>query len=316
MATTIQQTPQDHRSNDVSSGLMPGNVHSMSNFPQGLTYTEFGMDDARYSTRAPNGSKATSDGASHPSYRWNSAPDMETRNRKEPFDDYSPPHRPAQQITSAPATSSMIPQAQVYEVATTDPRALQDPNNSLQIQSGRARSPRGLSPTRDYTIPRQSANMGNYYPQAPTNGYPSHQANPSTSSYNAAQIPIPVSPNLRAFAQQPTYITPPANSTNPVYMRPQAPKEEVCLECAMRDQDMADVDVTNPGAWERDSDVFYADLVQREEESQRTGIPLPVDPQRPAALADLLSETNMKVHLATVRLRSFRSPPSVTDVSL
>ncbi len=32
------------------------------------------------------------------------------------------------------------------------------------------------------------------------------------------------------------------------------PQEEVCVECAMRDQDMADVDVTSAGVWERASD--------------------------------------------------------------
>lgn len=46
---------------------------------------------------------------------------------------------------------------------------------------------------------------------------------------------------------------------------------EICIECAMRDQDMADVDVTSPGVWERESDVFYRDLCAAEEMVQAQG---------------------------------------------
>lgn len=308
MTTALQPAPQDYRSTDVSAGLIPGNVHSMSSFPQDLTYTQFDMSDTQYPAPTVNGQRAASDSTPppNPPYRWNSAPETENNPRKEPFDNQPSSQRPVQPVNSAPASAVTLLQDQAYELPTVDsPRAYPEPDNSTQTPQqaqGRARSPRALSPSRDYTIPRQSSNMGNYYPQSPTNVYPSHQTGPSTSSYNAAQIPIPVSPNPRAFAQQPTYITPPANVANLAYMRPQAPKEEVCLECAMRDQDMADIDVTGPGAWDRESDVYYADLVQREEESHRTGVPLPLDPHRPSALADLLTETNMKVHLAMVCL--------------
>ncbi len=46
---------------------------------------------------------------------------------------------------------------------------------------------------------------------------------------------------------------------------------EICIECAMRDQDMADVDVTSSGVWERESDVFYRDLCAAEEMAQGQG---------------------------------------------
>ncbi|WVQ71992.1 hypothetical protein IAR50_001536 [Cryptococcus sp. DSM 104548] len=42
-------------------------------------------------------------------------------------------------------------------------------------------------------------------------------------------------------------------------------QEEVCLECMMRDRDLADVDVQGEGVWARASDGDMADLVWREE---------------------------------------------------
>jgi hypothetical protein len=87
-------------------------------------------------------------------------------------------------------------------------------------------------------------------------------------------------------------------------MKPQTQKEEVCLECAMRDQDMADVDVTGPGVWERESDVFYKELLQMEEDAQLGTIPPSHDPLRASATGDLLTETNLKIHMTMVRLKS------------
>lgn len=45
----------------------------------------------------------------------------------------------------------------------------------------------------------------------------------------------------------------------------QARQEEVCLECMMRDQDLADVDVSTPGVWGRASDAGLDELKWREE---------------------------------------------------
>ncbi|KAH8083754.1 hypothetical protein BXZ70DRAFT_900648 [Cristinia sonorae] len=113
-------------------------------------------------------------------------------------------------------------------------------------------------------------------------------------SYNPSTMPIPISSNPRVYPQQPTYINP--SSATPVYAPPQVPKEEVCVECAMRDQDMADVDVTSPGVWERESDVLYEDLCRRELDEEASGVSssdhsLP----RPRAKGGVLTEHNLKL---------------------
>ncbi|CAE6431151.1 unnamed protein product [Rhizoctonia solani] len=71
--------------------------------------------------------------------------------------------------------------------------------------------------------------------------------------------------------------------------------EEVCVECMMRDRDMADVDVTGAGIWARESDVWYEELVRREEEEARSGM-LP-DPQRrrTPARGIPLTEANLRI---------------------
>ncbi|KAK0225680.1 hypothetical protein IW262DRAFT_703773 [Armillaria fumosa] len=112
----------------------------------------------------------------------------------------------------------------------------------------------------------------------------------------------PVSQRLRVYAQQPTFInqstTP--NPVNPVYSPTPPPprQEEVCVECAMRDQDMADVDVTSPGMWERESDVLYEELKRREEEEEVTGIVNVDGPPRPRAKGGRLTEQNVKIWLS------------------
>ena len=45
------------------------------------------------------------------------------------------------------------------------------------------------------------------------------------------------------------------------------PQPEVCVECMMRDRDMADVDVTTTGVWDRDSDVDWKEQLKWEEEN-------------------------------------------------
>nr|GAT56382.1 predicted protein [Mycena chlorophos] len=101
----------------------------------------------------------------------------------------------------------------------------------------------------------------------------------------------PVSPTPRAFAQQPTYITPQA----PVGLSA-PPQEEVCVECAMRDADLASIDVTSPGIWERESDVMFEELLRREVEDEASGISF--DESRPRARGGLLSEQNLRVWLS------------------
>ena len=61
---------------------------------------------------------------------------------------------------------------------------------------------------------------------------------------------------------------------------------------------MAEVDVTSPGIWERDSDVYYQDLIRSEEEAISNGTPISED--RPRSTGDLLTETNLKLWLTMV----------------
>jgi hypothetical protein len=67
----------------------------------------------------------------------------------------------------------------------------------------------------------------------------------------------------------------------------------------MRDQDMADVDVTSPGVWERDSDVLYEDLLHREREEKLSGV-VNTDPSRPRAIGGRLTEPNLRIWLSVV----------------
>jgi len=111
----------------------------------------------------------------------------------------------------------------------------------------------------------------------------------------------PVAPNHRAYPQQPTYVTQPnaSNPIQPVYTPIVPQQEEVCLECTMRDQDMADVDVTSPGVWERASDVVFEELKKREIEETATGI-VSNDPKRPRIKGGRLTEKNLKIWLSIV----------------
>jgi len=112
----------------------------------------------------------------------------------------------------------------------------------------------------------------------------------------------PVSPNHRAFAQQPTYVTQ-QHAPNPiqtVYTPIAPPQEEVCVECAMRDQDMADVDVTSPGVWERASDALFEELRERELEDEAAGMVID-NSSRPKIKGGRLTEQNVKLWLSIVR---------------
>ena len=121
----------------------------------------------------------------------------------------------------------------------------------------------------------------------------------------------PVSPNPRAYAQQPKYAKAP-NPVQPVYTPIMPPQEEVCVECAMRDQDMADVDVTSPGMWERASDALYEDLLQRELEDEANGVPTE-SPNRVQARGGKLTEQNLKVWLSIVSVLNCSTRPFLTD---
>ncbi|KAH7914121.1 hypothetical protein BJ138DRAFT_477378 [Hygrophoropsis aurantiaca] len=111
-------------------------------------------------------------------------------------------------------------------------------------------------------------------------------------------ISIPISQNPRAYAQHPTYITPaPApDPVNPILSpNPPAPPEEICVECAMRDQDMADVVVVGPGIWDRESDVLYEDLLRREQEEEASGAVISECSTKTRARGGRLTEQNLKL---------------------
>lgn len=78
------------------------------------------------------------------------------------------------------------------------------------------------------------------------------------------------------------------------------PQEEVCMECAMRDQDMADVDVTSPGVWDRASDAAFEDLRQQELDDEANGVVVD-NPTRIRIRGGRLTEQNLKLWLSIVR---------------
>jgi hypothetical protein len=115
--------------------------------------------------------------------------------------------------------------------------------------------------------------------------------------------PVTVSSSPRVQAHQPTYINPAPAPTpiNPVFTSQPLPPEEVCVECSMRDQDMADVDVTSPGIWARESDVHYEELLRRELEEEAMSIS-PQEQQRPRARGGRLTEGHLKLWITLVRV--------------
>ena len=197
--------------------------------------------------------------------------------------------RDSPRVSSPPVMSSTIPTR--HDASSPLPPSSPDPRYlSTPIPS---QSPRPSSAGTTSTSPTFSPAIA---PVLATQMYPQPMA-------------VPISPTPRAQAQHPVYVTPaPApKPVNPVYTpaRPNPP-EEVCIECAMRDQDMADVDVTSPGVWERDSDVLYDELVRREQEERAAGFTL-ADPSRPSAIGGRLTETNLKIWLSIVSQSFFNS---------
>ena len=143
---------------------------------------------------------------------------------------------------------------------------------------------------------------------------PNSQSTPPVQDGVPAVVPFsastnyapPVAPNYRAYPQQPTYVNQ-GNANNliqPVYTPVLPRQEEVCVECAMRDQDMADVDATSPGVWDRASDADFEQLKKKELEEAAAGI-VNTDPTRPRTRGGRLSEQNVKIWLSIVRLIFF-----------
>lgn len=81
----------------------------------------------------------------------------------------------------------------------------------------------------------------------------------------------------------------------------------------MRDEDMADVDVTGPGVWDRESDIYYHELCRQEEEeaeqrdpdqnvhpNSSSGLSSSAGCSRPRARGSKLTEGNLKIWLSMV----------------
>ena len=128
------------------------------------------------------------------------------------------------------------------------------------------------------------------------------QDGPSIIPLSASPTYVPpVASNHRAYPQQPTYVNQgnTGNAVHPVYTPIVSQQEEVCVECAMRDKDMVDVDVTSAGVWERASDVVFEELRKREMEEAAAGI-VSTDPKRPRLKGGRLTEQNVKLLLSIV----------------
>ncbi|KAL7422397.1 hypothetical protein Q5752_003043 [Cryptotrichosporon argae] len=124
-----------------------------------------------------------------------------------------------------------------------------------------ARLPRNSSsPEKAFTFPRPAV-------AAPEVGF--KPATVPAMSLHRQQPSASTMPAIAGLADAGPYPTPSPSrapiglgrpSQGPAYI----PPEEICLECAMRDRDLADVHVTGEGIWARASDVDWDELKQRE----------------------------------------------------
>jgi len=89
----------------------------------------------------------------------------------------------------------------------------------------------------------------------------SHADRPSSHAANKSASSIPI---VGGLADAGPYPPQPTIGLGRPTTRP-PPQEEVCIECMMRDRDLADVDVQGSGAWARASDAAWEDMKHREE---------------------------------------------------
>ncbi|GJJ06066.1 hypothetical protein Clacol_000254 [Clathrus columnatus] len=154
-----------------------------------------------------------------------------------------------------------------------------------------------------YPINMPTSSHKPYIAKQPSLGNPTAMA--AISNLNSSNAVTPSPRMLPSPAVQASPIPVPVQPSN---YPPQTlgPPRELCLECMMRDEDMADVDVTSPGVWERESDVWYLELCRREEEEERernlhpstsSGISSSASCSRPRARGTKLTEGNLVVWL-------------------
>ncbi|KAJ7680321.1 hypothetical protein DFH06DRAFT_1278397 [Mycena polygramma] len=233
----------------------------------------------------------------------------------DPSRSYSPHHAPtappdlhsihSQEPTRSTVSYALPPGAAARRVV--ERYSLEDPSPRAPSRASAETRPTALESTHDplkpAELPASLLPSAPRHPALPALGVGASSSKSGAPNYPPPIMPLsaspgynpPVSPNPRAFAHQPTYITPGA-AANPVALST-PPQEEVCVECAMRDQDMIDVDVTSPGIWERESDVMFDELMRRELEDEANGV-VADDPSRPRARGGFLTEQNLKVWLS------------------
>ncbi|BGO94372.1 RHTO0S11e03708g1_1 [Rhodotorula toruloides] len=94
-----------------------------------------------------------------------------------------------------------------------------------------------------------------------------------SASAQQGQTGVSYAPTSPALASPAPLIPSPAQLNSPAAVVQQAlpphltPQPEICVECMMRDRDMADVDVTGPGVWERASDADFEEQMRWEMEN-------------------------------------------------
>ncbi|KAG8734525.1 hypothetical protein FRC11_000013 [Ceratobasidium sp. 423] len=164
------------------------------------------------------------------------------------------------------------------------------------------RSPSPPSPSRALPLPglpEPALHLGSFsHMQSQAQTMSPRRSSPPRDPPALSAVPELSRPPLMFSAED--LLNNPADSRYPAPAQPpmqpvMAAIEEVCVECMMRDRDMADVDVTSPDIWARESDVWYEELVRREEEEARSGM-LP-DPQRrrTPARGTPLTEANLRI---------------------
>ncbi|GAA5950361.1 hypothetical protein JCM10213_005819 [Rhodosporidiobolus nylandii] len=84
------------------------------------------------------------------------------------------------------------------------------------------------------------------------------------ASSSPPSVAAPLAPPPGGYSIAPSG---PAGAAQPAPPPHLVPQPEVCVECMMRDRDMADVDVTGEGVWERESDVEWREQERWEAEN-------------------------------------------------
>lgn len=98
---------------------------------------------------------------------------------------------------------------------------------------------------------------------ADPSGSSGRQGYPAASYANNADMGA--SSNMAGIGVNGSVLAPAAvqSRAQPDVIRPMG--QEICLECLMRDRDMADVEVTGPGIWSRASDLDYEEALKAED---------------------------------------------------